>query len=329
MKAWTCNELGAPATVLSLIEATLPEPGPGELRVEVHCAGIGLPDALMCRGNYTLACAPPITPGQEFCGSVLAVGDGVSLQPGDRVMGISCFFNGQGALAQQCMSMETMVFKAPDSLNDAEAAAFTIPYHTAWVGLVERAALQAGETLLVHGAAGGCGAAAVQLGHALGARVIAVVSSEDKTVAARDWGADEVIDRRQQDFVEEVNKMTDSRGADVIFDPVGGEVCSRSVNCLANAGRLLAVGFASGEWGQPDTHSLVLKNAACLGVFVGAYSPDQRQLFHDQLLALYAQGKLTPPLQPLVEFDKVPQALAAVESGKVVGKLVVQVTATP
>jgi NADPH2:quinone reductase len=325
MKAWLCTELGAPSKVLSLVDTTLPVPGPGEIQLQVHAAAIGLPDVMMCRGTYEFKPPIPFTAGQEVCGTVLAVGDGVTVQPGDRVLGVSCFFNGQGGFAEECMSMEGMVFKAPDSMPDIEAAAFCIPYQTAWIGLVSRGSLQASDTLLVHGAAGGSGAAAVQLGHALGARVIAVVSSEDKATAVRNWGADEVIDRRHHDVASEVNRLTEGMGANIIFDPVGGEVFKSSVSCLANEGRLLAVGFASGQWGEADMHDLVFKNASALGVYVGAYTPEQRQAIHDKLVALYQQGSIAPTVQEVVSFDKLPQALTEVASGKVAGKLVIAV----
>lgn len=325
MKAWITTALGAPIDVLSLTDKTLPAPGPGEILLQVHAAAIGLPDVMMCHGTYEFKPELPFTAGQEVCGTVVAVGDGVSVGVGDRVLGVSSFFNGQGGFAEQCMSMEGMVFKAPDSMPDTEAAAFSIPFQTAWIGLVSRGALQSGDTLLVHGAAGGCGAAAVQLGHALGARVIAVVSSDDKASAVKAWGADTVIDRRQQDFVSEVNELTAGQGANVIFDPVGGEVCKRSVDCLASEGRLLAVGFASGEWGQADTHDLVFNNASLLGVYVGAYSGPQRQAIHDNLVELYEQGRITPPLADVMLFENLPQALAKVESGQLSGKLVVAI----
>lgn len=327
MKAWSITQLGAPLEVLTLVDNTLPKPGPGEMRIQVSAAAIGLPDVMMCRGDYAFKPALPFTAGQEICGVVMEVGDAVSVRPGDRVMGVSSFFNGQGGFAEQCMSMEGMVFNAPSSMSDAEAAAFNIPFQTAWIGLVSRADLQAGDTLLVHGAAGGSGLAAVQLGHALGARVIAVVSSDEKAQCCRRAGADQVIDRRSQDFVEVVNELTAGRGANVIYDPVGGVVFERSISCLANTGRLLAIGFACGRWGQADTHELVQKNASVLGVYVGAYSPEQRRIIHAQLVDLFEAGKIAPTVQAVVDFNDLPRALSDVESGKVAGKLVVAMPA--
>ena len=325
MKAWTTHSLGKPLQVMSLLDKELPPPAAGELRIKVHTAAIGLPDLLMCHGNYEFKPPLPFTAGQEICGTVLAVGAGVTARVGERVLGVTSFFNGQGGFAEECMSMEGMVFPAPEDMPDAEAAAFSIPFQTACIGLVSRGELKADDTLLVHGAAGGSGAAAVQIGHALGARVIAVVSTEEKAEAVRGWGADEVINRSQHDFASEVNRLTNGLGANVIFDPVGGEVFKRSVSCLANEGRLLAVGFAAGEWGQADTHELVFKNASCMGVYVGAYTGQQRLAIHDKLVALYRQGLITPTLQSIVDFKQLPQALTDLENGKVIGKLVVQV----
>jgi NADPH2:quinone reductase len=218
--------------------------------------------------------------------------------------------------------MEGMVYPVPDGMSDEGAAAFGIPYQTAWIGLVTRGGLKEGDTLVVLGGAGGSGSAAVQLGHALGARVIAVAGGAEKAQQCRVFGADETIDHQQQDFVAEVNRLTEERGADLVFDPVGGEMLRRSVHCLANAGRLLAVGFACGEWGDASTHALVLKNASVLGVFAGAYNPRQRLEIHAELTRLYEQRLIAPLVHDVVGFDAVPQALSDLESRRVNGKLV-------
>jgi len=322
MKAWQVTKFGSPKEVLVLADKALPAVGPGGIRIQVAAAALSLPDVMMCRGVYEFKPDVPFTPGQEICGRILEVGEGVSWSVGQRVMGVTCFFLGHGGLAQECLSMDGMVYSVPEGLSDVEAAAFGISYQTAWVGLVLRGRLQAGETLLVSGAAGGSGSAAVQLGHALGARVIAVAGGTNKAKSCRELGADEVIDHRKHDFVAEVNRLTEGRGADVIFEPVGGELFKRSVGCLANAGRLLAVGFACGEWGEADTHDLVLKNASVLGVFVGAYGPQQRMEIHEELTYLVEQGRVAPLVQEVVPFDAVPQALSKLQSRQVIGKLV-------
>jgi NADPH2:quinone reductase len=322
MKAWQVTELGAPDEVLALREKEQPAIGPGQMRIAVATAAMGLPDAMMCRGKYEFKPELPFTPGQEICGTIIEVGEGVSGSVGQRVMGVTGFFLGHGGLAEECLSMEGMVYPVPDGMSDEGAAAFGIPYQTAWIGLVTRGGLKEGDTLVVLGGAGGSGSAAVQLGHTLGARVIAVAGGAEKAQQCRVFGADETIDHQQQDFVAEVNRLTEGRGADLVFDPVGGEMLRRSVDCLANAGRLLAVGFACGEWGDASTHALVLKNASVLGVFAGAYNPRKRLEIHAELTRLYEQRLIAPLVHDVVGFDAVPQALSDLESRRVNGKLV-------
>lgn len=325
MQAWMITAHGAAPEVMVIEDRQLPACGPGELRIAVAAAAIGLPDVMMCKGIYEYKPTLPFTAGQEVCGTVLETGTGVSCAAGDRVMGVTSFFLGYGGFAEQCMSMEGMVYPVPDSMSDREAAAFGIPYQTAWIGLHERAQLQRGEIVLVLGAAGGSGSAAVQLAKALGARVIAVAGSDSKLAACKEFGADEVINHRTQDVVAEVNRLSDGCGADIIFDPVGGALCKTAAEAIASGGRLLAVGFASGEWAGVSTHTLVIKNASLVGVFAGAYSPDQRQGFHQQLVALYEAGHISPLIQDVIEFEQLPAAMAKVEAAEVVGKYVVSV----
>lgn len=325
MKAWQVSAAGAPGDVMVMGDRALPDPGPGELQIAVAAAALGLPDVMMCRDRYDFKPPRPFTPGQEMAGTVLQVGEGVSLQPGQRVMGVTAFFNGYGGFAQQCMSMEGMVYPVPDTMPDSDAAAFTIPYHTAWLGLVNRGTLVPGETLLVLGAAGGSGCAAIQLGKALGARVIAVAGGAQKLARCRELGADALVDHRQEDLAQAVLEQTAGKGADVVFDPVGGAAASAALACVANEGRMLAVGFASGSWADLPAHELVLKNAGLIGVYVGAYSPEQRAEVHRQLLLRYDAGDLQPPLADAVSFAGIPAALDALEARKVSGKLVARI----
>ncbi len=322
MKAWSVTRLGAPQEVLVKSNRELPAVGPGEIRIAVKAAALGLPDVMMCRGNYEYKPELPFTPGQEIAGTVIEVGEGVSCSPGERVMGVAAFFSGNGGFAEQCMSLEGMVYPVPAAMPDDEAAAFSIAWHTAWVGLVSRGQLQAGETLLVLGAAGGSGSAALQLGKALGARVIAVVRGADKVELCRGFGADEVIDHGKTSFAAELNSLTDGSGADVVFDPVGGPACEEAMRCIAKGGRLLAIGFASGVWGEPVTHDLVMKNCSLVGVYVGAYDARERLQIHQKLIDLYQRGLIAPPIDKRVDFDGIPAALAALEDRRVCGKLV-------
>ncbi len=325
MKAWQVAENGDPESALEMVEVPIPEPGPGDVQLEVVAAGIGLPDVLLCRGRYAFAPALPFTPGQEVAGVVSAVGEGVALRKGDQLMGVTAFYAGHGGFATHTVAPVTQLYPWPAGMPPAEAAAFCIPYHTAWIGLVERARLQAGETLLVLGAAGGSGAAAVQLGRALGAEVIAVAGGAEKSAYCRDIGAQQVIDYRAQDVRETVLAMTGGGGVDVVFDPVGGELFDAAVACTGNEGRLLAVGFASGDWGQADTRQLVNRNCAVLGVYVGAYDHQQVGEFHQKLLDLYSRGLIHVPLAGEVAFDEVPSGLSRLQRRQVRGKLIVRI----
>ncbi|MEM9255914.1 MAG: NADPH:quinone oxidoreductase family protein [Pseudomonadota bacterium] len=322
VSAWQVVEHGAPIDALRLTEIELPRPGVGEVVLEVSAAALGLPDALMCRGTYDFKPTLPFTPGQEMCGTVAAVGDDVSLSIGDKVLGVSAFFLGHGSFAARSLSNQSMLYPVPAGMSDAHAAAFNIGYQTAWIGLVERGQLRSGETLVVLGAAGGSGCAAVQLGKALGATVIAIAAGPQRARFCQSLGAREVIDRASCDVSEAVKEMTGGAGADVIYDPVGAEAFEGALNYLGNGGRLLAVGFAAGRWGQADTHALVLRNASVMGVYAGAYTIDQRLQFHHALCRLWAQGSLNPVVRE-APFLEVPQLLEGIEQGTVSGKVVV------
>lgn len=324
MRAWQVQRIGLPREALRLVDLDDPVPGPGELRLRVRAAAIGMPDAFMCRGSYALAPPVPFVPGQEVCGVVDAVGDGVEVPLGTRLMAVTSFYDGRGGFADRTIARADSAFRVPDTMDDAEAASFRIGYSTAWVGLVRRGALRPDEWLLVLGAAGGSGAAAVQLGRALGARVVAVAAGEEKLALCRDLGAEVVIDRTTESVPEAVLAATDGHGVDVVYDPAGGEVASATVGCLARDGRLLAVGFASGAWVQPDVWALVRRNASVVGVYAGAYSRAENEADHEALLALVAQGHLRS-VATVVPFADLPAAVAAVDEGAALGKLVVRV----
>ena len=326
LKAWQIVKHGEPEQALQCVTTALPEPGPGELSIAVAAAGVGLPDLLMCRGRYEYQPALPFTPGQEVVGRVLAAGAGVKLRPGQRVMGVTCFYNGQGGFAEQCMSTPDMIYGVPDEMPDEQAAGFVIPWHTAWIGLVSRARIRAGESLLVLGAAGGSGSAALSLGKALGAEVIAAAGDEAKQAWCRQLGADHVLNYRQQDITACCNELTGGRGVDVVFDPVGGELGAEVVGCIASTGRLLLVGFASGQWSRAPSHQLVMRNCSALGVFVGAYSPRQRRRVNTELLRLYRAGRINPGVDRVLEFNQTPAALADLAARRVSGKTVIRVS---
>jgi NADPH:quinone reductase len=322
MRAWQVRELGEPRDVLALAEVPDPEPGPGQVLVRVLGAAANFPDVLMCRGQYQVRPPLPFTPGVELCGEVMAVGDGViGLSAGDRVLGGSALPSGAfGELA-----LMSSVLPAPDGLDDAEAAAFFITYQTGWFGLHRRARLAPGETLLVHAAAGGVGSGAVQLGKAAGARVIGVVRGEQKAEVARALGADVVVDRLSQDFVEVVKEVTGGRGADVIYDPVGGDTYARSTKCIAFEGRILIIGFASGEIPSAALNHALIKNYSIVGLHWGLYQTKEPAAIpecHAELSKLVAGGQIRPLIGERLGLADVADGVQRLADGTTVGRLV-------
>jgi len=322
MRAWQVPELGEPRDVLTLAEVPDPEPGPGQVLVRVLGAAANFPDVLMCRGGYQVRPPLPFTPGVELCGEVVAPGPGVTgLAPGDRLIGGSV----GGTFAELTLMNADSALPAPDGLDDAEAGAFFITYQTGWFGLHRRARLIPGETLLVHAAAGGVGSGAVQLGKAAGARVIGVTGGAEKAEVARALGADVVIDRHARDFVEVVKEVTGGRGADVVYDPVGGDTYARSAKCVAFEGRILVIGFAGGQiQSAPLNHALV-KNYSIVGLHWGLYQTKDPRLIRDchaQLTELVADGAIRPLVSERLGMDDVPAGLQRLADGATVGRIV-------
>ena len=324
MRAWQVRELGEPRDVLTLAEVPDPEPGPGQVLVRVLGAATNFPDVLMCRGGYQVRPPLPYTPGIELCGEIVTAGPGVTgFAPGDRVIGGPAM--PYGAFAELALMNAGGILPAPDGLDDAEAAAFFITYQTGWFGLHRRARLAAGETLLVHAAAGGVGSGAVQLGKAAGARVIGVVGGEQKAEAARALGADVVIDRHTQDFVEVVKEVTGGRGADVVYDSVGGEAYARSTKCIAFEGRILVIGFASGQIPTAALNHALIKNYSIVGLHWGLYQSKNPQLIKDchvQLTKLVADGAIKPLVSERLGLQEVPGGLQRLADGDTVGRIV-------
>ena len=324
MRAWQVHELGEPRDVLQLGEVPDPEPGPGQVLVRVLGAAANFPDVLMCRGLYQVRPPLPFTPGIELCGEVVAAGPGVTgVAVGDRVIGGTAL--PFGGFAEFALMHAGAVLPAPEALDDEEAAAFFITYQTGWFGLHRRARLAAGETLLVHAAAGGVGSGAVQLGKAAGARVIGVVGGERKAEAARALGADVVVDRLAQDFVEVVKEVTGGRGADVIYDPVGGDTFARSTKCVAFEGRILIIGFASGEIPTAALNHALIKNYSIVGLHWGLYQAKDPQSIRDchvQLGKLVADGLIRPLIGERLGLTEVADGLQRLADGSTVGRLV-------
>jgi NADPH2:quinone reductase len=303
------HELGEPTDVLKLEDVPEPVPGPGEVRVDVAGASLNFPDVLMCRGEYQVKPPLPFTPGAEVAGTVGAVGDGVtSVEPGQRVIAIPKF--GDGGLAEQTLA----------------AAA----YQTGHLALHRRAALQPGETLLVHAGAGGVGSAAIQLGTAAGARVFATAGGPEKVEVCRKLGAELVVDYRADDFVAAVKEATDGRGADVVYDPVGGDTFDRSRKCIAFEGRILVIGFTSGRFADAPTNHALIKNYSIVGVHWGLYNlmdPERIRATHAELVRLHAAGDIAPLVSSVLPLEEAAGALERLGSRGTWGKIVCTTTA--
>ncbi|MFJ9107432.1 NADPH:quinone oxidoreductase family protein [Streptomyces sp. NPDC102283] len=315
MQAWRVHRNGEPGEVMRLEETDRPVPGDGQVLVEVRAANVNFPDALLCRGQYQVRPPLPFTPGVEVCGTT---------EDGRRVLATPALPH--GGFADFVVADEAALLPAPDALDDAEAAALHIGYQTGWFGLHRRARLQPGETLLVHAAAGGVGSAAVQLGRAAGAKVIGVVGGPEKAAVARELGCDLVIDRRSEDIVAAVKEATGGRGADVVYDPVGGDAYAKSVKCVAFEGRILVVGFASGVIPTPGLNHALVKNYSVVGLHWGLYNtkdPAAVRACHDELTKLAEQGIVTPLVSERVAMAEAADAVQRVADGTSTGRIVV------
>ncbi len=323
MKAWQVTSLGEPQDVLELHDVDRPVPGPDQILVKVSAVALNFPDVLMCRGLYQVRPPLPFTPGVELCGTVVEAGEGAVFSVGDRVIGTPT----TGALSEYAILGTDDAFSAPLALDDAQAAAFHIAYQTGWFGLHRRAHLHHGETLLIHAAAGGVGSAAIQLGKAAGARVIGVVGGPAKAKVATDLGADVVVDRRTEDFVAVVKDVTGGLGADVIYDPVGGDAFAKSTKCIAFEGRLVVVGFASGDIPSALASHALVKNYSVVGLHWGLYKkmdPDLIQAAHRDLSALAEAGTAVPLVSERLPFDQAAAGIAKLASGDTTGRVVVE-----
>lgn len=315
MQAWQVHQNGEPSEAMRLEEVQQPTPGEGQVLLKVRAANINFPDVLMCRGHYQVRPPLPFTPGVEICGET---------EDGRRVIANPAL--PYGGFAEYAVADAAAVLTAPESLDDAEAAALHIGYQTGWFGLHRRAHLEAGETLLVHAAAGGVGSAAVQLGKAAGATVIGVVGGAEKVAVARELGCDVVIDRRAEDVVAAVKQATGGRGADVIYDPVGGDAYTQSAKVVAFEGRIVVVGFASGTIPSPGLNHALVKNYSILGLHWGLYgtkSPKLIQHCHEQLTEMAARGAIKPLVSERVPLAGAAAAVQRVADGVTTGRVVV------
>lgn len=325
MRAWRAHALGTSLDVLRLEELPEPEPGAGEALVEVEAVGLNFADNLMLAGQYQVKMPLPFTPGIELAGRVLAVGAGAQLPLGQRVI-VEGIDRG-GALAERVVAPAGSLYPIPEGMSAADAAALYIIYLTGHLALHRRARIQPGETLLVHAGAGGVGSAAIQLGVAAGARVIATAGGADKVALCKSLGAELAIDYRTEDFAPIVKDATGGRGADVIYDPVGGDVFDQSRRCIAWEGRLLVIGFTSGRIAQLPLNHVLLKNYAVLGVYAGEYrkmNPALTQAVVADIVRLYTAGQIRPLIREEVPLTEAPAALVRIAQRDSVGKVIVR-----
>ncbi|WP_416485087.1 NADPH:quinone oxidoreductase family protein [Streptomyces sp. CL12] len=315
MQAWQVHENGEPSEVMRLTETGRPVPGDGQVLLRVRAANVNFPDALLCRGQYQVRPPLPFTPGVEICGET---------EDGRRVLATPAL--PYGGFAEYALADAAALLPAPKALDDAEAAALHIGYQTGWFGLHRRARLEAGETLLVHAAAGGVGSAAVQLGKAAGATVVGVVGGAEKAAVARELGCDLVVDRCAEDVIATVKAATGGRGVDVIYDPVGGEAYAQSAKLVAFEGRIVVVGFASGTIPTPALNHALVKNYAVLGLHWGLYNtknPKLVQHCHEQLTELAARGAIKPLVSERVPLAGAAAAVQKVADGRSTGRIAV------
>lgn len=324
MKAVLCKAFG-PADTLVIEDTSSPQIKKNEVLLDVHAAGINFPDTLIIEGKYQFKPPFPFSPGGEAAGVISAVGENVShLNLGDRVMALT----GWGSCAEQIAVPAYNILPMPDAMDFTTGAAFSMTYGTAMHALKQRGALQAGETLLVLGASGGVGLAAIEIGKAMGARVIAAASSAEKLEVARQAGADELINYQDEDVRERLKTLTKGQGVDVVIDPVGGDLFETVFRSIAWNGRMLVIGFASGTIPSLPANLPLLKGAAVIGVFWGSFAQRQPQdnvANFQQLFAWYAEGKLKPLVSQTFALEDTAQAINTLAARKAVGKLVIKV----
>jgi len=322
MRALVCSALSDDLSGVGIEHVPVPEPGPGEVRIRIRATSLNFPDILLCQGKYQLKLEPPFTPGMDIAGEIDAIGEGVeNFAVGEAVVGGMRF----GGFAEFAVVSTEGLQKKPSHLNFAEAAAYQVAYLTAYVALVRRANLQAGETLLVHGASGGVGMAAVDVGKLLGATVIATGGSDAKLQRVLDYGADHVINT-EHGFREPVKALTGGRGADVIYDPVGGDVFDESTRCINFDGRLLIIGFTSGRIASVPTNIPLIKGFSVMGVRAGEYGRQFPEKGAENLQTIWdwvRAGKTRPHVHAELPLSQSVDGFRMLQQREVIGKLVI------
>lgn len=321
MKAVLCKAYGLPEQLV-VEEVPSPQAGKGQVVITVQACGINFPDVLIIQGKYQFKPEMPFSPGGEVAGIVKQVGDGVRhFKEGDKVIA----FTGWGGFATEVVVDAARLIPMPDAMDFITASAFVMTYGTAHYALKDRAKLQAGETLLVLGAAGGVGLATVELGKVMGARVIAAASSDEKLAVCQQHGADEVINYAKEDLRERIKSLTDGNGVDVVFDPVGGSYSEAALRSMAWEGRFLVIGFAAGDIPRIPLNLTLLKGCSIVGVFWGSFTardPRRNQAHLQELVTWFTEGKLKPYISATYSISQAAEALNAMMQRKVAGKIV-------
>ena len=323
MKAVLCHQFGTPED-LSVADVPSPPLGPGQVRIAVRACGVNFPDVLMIQGLYQLKPPFPFSPGLEVAGDIIEIaGDAQGLQLGARVMATVMY----GGFAEEVVVPAAALVPMPPEMSYEHGAGFSLAYGTSHVALTHRGQLQSGETLLVLGAAGGVGLTAVELGKRLGAQVIAAASTREKLELARAYGADDLINYKSENLRDRLNELTDGRGVDVIYDPVGGDLFDQAVRRLAWEGRYLVIGFASGRIPSLPANIALLKNASIVGTFWGAYLRNDPGVIHDSFAILtdcYTAGLLKPHIHQVFALDEAPSALRQLMDRRAMGKVLLK-----
>ena len=321
MKAVLCKVWGMPGTLV-VEDVPSPKPASGQVVVSVKACGVNFPDTLIIQGKYQFKPEMPFSPGGEVAGVIKEVGEGVTrVRPGDRVIA----FNTWGGFAEEMLVDADRTIQMPASMDFVPASAFVLTYGTSYHALKDRADIKAGETMLVLGAAGGVGLAAIQLGKAMGARVIAAASSDAKLRVCRDNGADEVINYGSEDLRARVKALTAGKGLDVVYDPVGGPYSEPALRDMAWKGRFLVVGFAAGDIPKVPLNLTLLKGCSIVGVFWGSFTrnePEHNRENNWELMAMYAAGKIKPHIHATYPLERAAEALNEVLNKRVTGKVV-------
>ncbi len=322
MKIAQAHALGGPENLV-IEEVPTPVPGPGEIRLKVKAAGVNFADSLILKGEYQVKTSYPICPGGEVCGEILELGAGVKrLEVGQRVIA----FSRTGGFAEECVASAASAQTVVPEMGDAEAAGFPVVYGTSHLALWHKARMQPGETLVVHGAAGGVGLTAVEIGKALGARVIATASTPEKLAIAKEHGADELINSSTEDLRVRIKEMTGGKGADVIYDPVGGDVFDASLRAINFEGRILVIGFAGGTIPQIPANIVMVKNVDILGLNYGSYRSLNPAVLTESfriLMEWYKEGKIRPYVSETFSLDETAKAITHVMERRALGKVVV------